>query len=232
MLITSSIQAVSYLRLSMVRGVGAHTGRQLVEACGSIDAVWQASSSELQQLEGIGPALERALAASQKDIAIQIAKQCQNAGILVICPDDESYPDLLNVTDDAPLILFVKGCVEALKTPHMLAMVGARKSSREGKLITRRWSGYLAKQEVCIVSGMAYGIDAAAHGGAVDVNGITVAVLGCGLLAIDERQQQQVNVITKRGCVISEYLPDITARPEYFPRRNRIIAALSQATLV
>jgi DNA processing protein len=79
---------------------------------------------------------------------------------------------------------------------------------------------------------MAYGIDAAAHGGALESSSPTLAVLGCGLGRLSEEQQRQVEAVSRQGCVVSEFFPDVSARPEFFPRRNRIIAALAQATLV
>lgn len=86
---------------------------------------------------------------------------------------------------------------------------------------------------IVIVSGLAQGIDAAAHAGAIEAEGRTVAVLGCGLGAVDrEEQRRQIEAIAAHGCAISELPPDIPARPEHFPRRNRIIAALSPATVV
>ena len=79
---------------------------------------------------------------------------------------------------------------------------------------------------------MAYGIDAAAHGGALEGPAPTLAILGCGLGCLSEEQLRQVDAISRQGCVISEFFPEVSARPEHFPRRNRIIAALAQATLV
>jgi len=119
-----------------------------------------------------------------------------------------------------------------LNGDKMLAIVGARRASREGNLITRRWSRYFSDQGITIISGMAYGIDAAAHGGALEGCSDTVAVLGCGLLALTELQQAQLQAISGQGCVVSEFMPEQSARPEQFPRRNRIIAALARATLV
>ena len=119
-----------------------------------------------------------------------------------------------------------------LNTPYMLSVVGARKA-REGRVIALWWSRFCSERGVTIVSGMAYGIDAAAHGGALEGDAGTVAVLGCGLNAVlGEQQKKQIEAIAENGCVISQYLPDVGARPEQFPQRNRTIAGLSQATLV
>jgi len=216
----------------MARGVGPRIGQQLVTACGSIQAVWSKSIGELQQIDGIGPKLLASLQQTNENTAKKMASHCQNSTVHILCLEDQAYPDVLKTCEDAPLVLFVRGDVAALSSQRMLAVVGARKASRESKLIARRWSSYFSKRDVTIVSGMAYGVDAAAHGGALDGEGLTVAVLGCGLDVLSDTQEKQVDAIAAQGCVISEYLPDTNARPEHFPQRNRIIAGLAQATIV
>ena len=216
----------------MVRGVGSMLGRKLIHAAGSVGALWTQTPATLQEHDGIGPQLIAALQKSDANTINPIIALCGEQQIGLICPDDEQWPRLLSVIDDAPLILFVRGDVSSLNADQMLAVVGARKASREGSLITRRWCHYLSNHHISIVSGMAYGIDAAAHGGALQGHSPTIAVLGCGLAALSEQQQDQVQAVAGQGCVISEFLPLSSARPEYFPRRNRIIAGLSHATLV
>lgn len=161
---------------------------------------------------------------------------CAEQGIHILCIGDDAYPSMLRQTDDAPLVLFARGRIAALHHPRMLAVVGARKADSEGKLLTRRWCAQLAAQGVAIVSGMAYGIDAAAHGGALDAGDCaapTFAVLGCGLASpFSPVQEKQIAAISERGCVLSEFLPTEEARPANFPQRNRIIAGLAAATLV
>jgi len=227
-----SDRAVAWLRLAMVPGIGPMTGRKLVNAVGSVDALWRCSKHELETVDGIGPQLLTALGKNFDRSAEAMLQQCRQRGIGLLCPDDPDWPALLQRCDDAPLLLFFQGDAGSLSHIRMLAVVGARRASRESGLITRRWCRYLSDRQVCIVSGMAYGIDAAAHGGALEGHSPTVAVLGCGLAAISGQQQRQVQAIAAQGCVISEFFPPVTARPEHFPRRNRIIAGLSHATLV
>ena len=165
--------------------------------------------------------------------AEQVVSQCNQLNLHLICPENEAYPERLRPLDDAPLVLFVRGDAGSLNHAPILAVVGARRASREGKLLARRWSRYLSERGICIVSGMAYGIDAAAHGGALEAESPTIAVLGCGLAAETNQQiQKQMEAIADQGCVVSEFLPGTGPRPEHFPRRNRIIAGLAQATLV
>jgi DNA processing protein len=224
--------AAQWLRLALVRGVGPLLGRKLVQAAGGIDDLWASSTRELAEIEGVGPQLLNALSQSAPDSAQATMASCQHHHIQLICPDDSAWPETLSVVEDAPLVLFVRGDIEHLNHRRLLAMVGARKASREGRLITRRWSKYFSNRGVAIVSGMAYGIDSAAHGGALEGLSPTVAVLGCGLACLSEEQQRQVEAVSRQGCVITEFFPEVSARPEFFPRRNRIIAALAQAILV
>ena len=217
----------------MVRGVGPRVGRQLIATYGSVEALWRTPVGEMELRDGVSVKLVRALQNIDQKAIEAVVQSCQKANIKLICSEDELYPQRLLACDDAPLILFAQGDASVLNNPHMLSVVGARKASREGKVIARRWSRYCSERGVTIVSGMAYGIDAAAHGGALEGDAGTVAVLGSGLKAVaGEPQQRQVEAIAADGCVVSQYLPEVTARPEQFPQRNRIIAGLSQATLV
>jgi len=232
-LTATSSAAASWLRLSLVRGIGPCIGRQLVSASGSIEAVWNNNPAGRQRIDGVGAKLLQALERSSSEQASCTIRQCEVDSIQLICPDDEVWPDVLSTMDDAPLVLFVKGDLTTLKYPRLLAVVGARKASREGRMLTRRWCRFLSGCGVGIVSGMAYGIDAAAHGGTLEGDAPTIAVLGSGLAApFSPEQLRQIEAVTAQGCVISEFLPETEARPEHFPRRNRIIAGLTKATLV
>lgn len=224
--------ARDYLRLSLVRGIGPHTGRQLIHACGSIHEIWRMRPDDWQNIDGVGPKLTEALHRTDGREADRIAQCCEKLDLHLLCPEDAHYPEALKPLDDAPLLLFAKGDSASLKHHPMLAVVGARRASREGKLVTRRWCRHFSEHGVGIVSGMAYGIDAAAHGGTLEGSSPTIAVLGCGIDACSGEQQRQIDAIAAQGCVISEYAPEITPRPEHFPARNRIIAGLAGATLV
>ena len=222
-----------YLRLSLLRGIGPHTGQRIVKAAGGIDKVWQLSPEGWRNIEGVSERLVFALTSSDEVEVEKIAATCGKHGIGILCPDDECYPVYLKELDDAPLVLFTVGQHEVLKHSRMLSVVGARKAGKESRLLARRWCRALSDQGVCVVSGMAYGVDAAAHGGTLEGAGLTVAVIGSGLLAkFTPEQQRQIDAISRRGGVISEFLPNTEARPEHFPRRNRIIAGISKGTLV
>jgi len=227
---------LAWLRLASTPGIGPVNGRQLVTACGGVREIWQQDPSKLKRIEGIGDKAAKALSGSSDETATRLIAQCAEQGIDILCIEDARYPAMLRQIDDAPLILFSRGHLSALNHPRLLAVVGARKADSEGRLITRRWCASLARNGIGIVSGMAHGIDASAHGGALDAGdggAPTIAVLGCGLASpFSSVQQKQIAAIIEQGCVLSEFQPDEQARPEHFPRRNRIIAGMAAATLV
>jgi len=226
--------AAAWLRLLGTPGIGPVTARQLATACGGVCEIWKKTADELSGIEGVGRKAVQAIAGTGPDAAMSIMQQCAELGIDTLCLDDEAYPAALRQCDDAPPVLFARGQLPSLDHIRLLAVVGARKADSEARLLTRRWSRALAMQGVGIVSGMAYGIDAAAHGGALEAgNAPTIAVLGCGLAApLSPVQQKQIAAIGENGCVLSEFLPQEEARPEHFPKRNRIIAGMTAATLV
>jgi len=230
---TPTASALAALRLSLAHGIGTHIANKLIEACGSIEAIWQHSPETWANIPRVGVKLLEALEAARHQSLDDILQICQAQQLHIISLEDAAYPNLLREIDDAPLLLFIRGNLEVLSHKHYLAMVGSRKSSQESKLIARRWSQYFSNSGIPIISGMAYGIDAAAHRGALQGSTPTIAILGCGLATLQHRQQQQVHAIIEHGgCVISEYVPAQRARPEFFPRRNRIIAGMSQGTVI
>ena len=221
------------LRLYLTPGVGCITAHKLIAAFGSMQAIWQQHATAWADISGVGQKLIQSLQAAQQLDLRRILETCEQHHIHIITLEDAAYPAYLRTIPDAPLALFIKGRPDILNHPQTLAVVGSRRCSQESKVITRRWCRHFSDTGVHIVSGMAYGVDAAAHGGAIQGATPTSAVLGCGLLSVQARQQEQIHaIIAHGGCVLSEYLPETAARAELFPKRNRIIAALAQATLI
>ena len=145
---------------------------------------------------------------------------------------DSGYPDLLRNIPDPPPYFWYKGNENGFKLP-CVSIVGTRRASDYGKRVAHRIAFELASAGLCIVSGLAYGIDKAAHEGALDAGGTTIAVLGSGVEEVYPRQHQSIaRQITQRGCLISEYEPDVRPDKTHFPERNRIISGLSHATIV
>ena len=145
---------------------------------------------------------------------------------------DACYPYLLRQITDYPVFFFYKGDLSVLSMPQ-IAIVGSRKASQSSLRTAYSLANQLAEQGLVITSGLAYGIDTAAHSGALACQGRTIAVMGAGLDSIYPRQHLAIaNQMLERGCWISEYLPGMKPIAANFPRRNRIISGLSQATLV
>ncbi|MDF7670568.1 DNA-processing protein DprA [Orbaceae bacterium ESL0721] len=146
---------------------------------------------------------------------------------------DPDYPLLLKQISAPPSLLFVLGNHNLLSSPQ-IAMVGSRNFSEYGAAWGRYFASELAINGITITSGLAMGIDAICHRGALDVAGNTVAVLGSGLNAITPQTNHRLakDILSGGGAIISEFLPHIAARPEYFPRRNRIISGVSLGTFV
>lgn len=143
------------------------------------------------------------------------------------------YPPLLKQISSPPLLLYVSGNPDLLKTPQ-ISMVGSRQFSEYGAQWGRYFAGELAINGLTITSGLALGIDAICHRGALDVSGKTIAVLGSGLCNISPRTNIRLanEILDNNGAIVSEFLPNESARAAYFPRRNRIISGLSLGTFI
>lgn len=146
---------------------------------------------------------------------------------------DALYPQRLKSIKDAPQKLYVEGNVDLLNKP-CLAVVGARKSTEYGRTLAKKFSKELSEQGICIVSGLAEGIDTYAHIGAVREIGKTIAVLGGGIKNIFPKQNENLaqEILDNGGCIISEHEPNEEANMEYFPTRNRIISGISMGVLI
>lgn len=150
-----------------------------------------------------------------------------------IAMNDPHYPQSLKNIDSPPKGLFVLGNVECLSMP-CLAIVGTRKPTHFARQLTENWAAAFSNAGIVIVSGLALGIDGAAHRGALAGSAKTIAVLGCGFQHDYPKQHRELQqaIIDQGGCIISEYSPETPPRPPNFPRRNRIISGLSYGVLV
>ncbi|CAI8192285.1 MAG: DNA processing protein DprA [Glaciecola sp. HTCC2999] len=157
---------------------------------------------------------------------------CQFPRQILFC-DEGDYPQYLSHLHDKPLLLFVEGNVALLNLPQ-IAIVGARQATQHGKEYAFDFAKQLATNQWVITSGLAQGIDAQAHRGALAASGGTVAVLGHGHEHMYPRHHANLRqeILTQHGCIVSEFFPHQSARPKNFPRRNRIISGLSTGTLV
>ena len=220
-----------WIWLSLTAGVGARTARRLVEFFGSEEALWAATQRELA--EAAGASLAQKLIASRSGDAVNAhVRGCRAQGITLLTPASPGYPAGLLDLCDPPCALYARGDLSLLAR-ECITVVGTRRHTRYGARITAQLSGELARAGLVIVSGLAEGLDAAAHQAALDAGGGTIAVLGNGLdvyyPAINAALQDE---IAQRGLLLSESPPGRHAVKGSFPMRNRILAALSRATLV
>ena len=145
---------------------------------------------------------------------------------------DARYPAALAAISDPPPILWTKGQLDSLRGP-MVAVVGSRAASPYALEVARRLGRDLAHREITVVSGMARGVDSAAHLGALDADGVTIAVFGCGVDVIYPREHTELAArIAERGALVSEFPPGSAPLPACFPQRNRIISGLSLAVVI
>jgi DNA processing protein len=211
--------------------LGTRLAARLITAFGHPRAVFRAAPGELEA-QGLAPLVARTL--GQGPVFEEAAKELEKvrqAGAELIVFSDPRYPEILRQIFDPPVVLYAKGNAELLAAP-CLAVVGARKPTPYGLAVAERLATDLATRGLVIVSGMARGIDTAAHRGAM-AGGKTIAVLGCGIdLCYPSENKRLKAQIEKDGLVISEFPMGGFAAPQNFPIRNRVISGLSLGALV
>ncbi|MFQ6021449.1 MAG: DNA-processing protein DprA [Acidiferrobacterales bacterium] len=222
-----------WLALHRVPGLGVQAVETLVDGLGSVDAIFSAPRSRLQPLlGGATPTVEAILAGPDPKLLEQDLAWVQSADHHLLTFHDPQYPQLLREIAQPPLLLFVVGDRALLQTPQ-LAIVGSRNPTPAGLENTTAFAGALAQAGLTITSGLALGIDSAAHRGALDAGGRTVAVLGTGVEQVyPARNAALARRIREQGVLVSEFPLGTPPKSVNFPRRNRIISGLSLGTLV
>jgi len=221
------------IALSMVPGVGPGRLRALVALFGSAQAVLAAPPRALRDAPGIGPQTAQAIRAFDDTdaVAAQVA-QAERVGASLLLGWDEQFPRLLREIYDPPAALWVRGTLPSAEAP-MMAIVGSRKCTDYGRHLAHDLAQALVQRGYTIVSGLAYGIDAAAHQGAVAAGGRTIGVLGSGVDVIyPARHADLARRMLKHGALVSEYPLGAAPDAPNFPRRNRIISGMSAGVLV
>jgi DNA processing protein len=221
------------LLLSLVSGVGPKTRKSLLDHFGSPKAVLAAAPSELRSVQGVGPKLAGAIlrARQEIDVAAEI-EFCRRNGVSIVAESDAAYPRALREVHDPPGVLFVRGAIQPTDA-LAIAIVGSRHATHYGLEQAERLAGSLARAGLTIISGLARGIDAAAHRGALAAGGRTLAVLGSGVLNIypPEHDKFAAEVIA-RGAVLGEAPVRSAPTSGAFPQRNRLISGMSLGVIV
>jgi len=229
----NSPEIEKWLKLIRAEGVGPVTFAKLLEHFGTIDKTLGASVSEMTKIEGIGLKTAEQIAATRNKFdAIAELESAEKLGVWIIHFNDERYPPVLRRIYDPPPVLYIKGSLSR-QDNLCVAIVGCRRCSLYGQEQASRFGHLLASAGFTVCSGMARGIDTAAHQGALSAGGRTIAVQGCGLANIFPPENAKLfEMIAESGACVSELPLRYEPLSENFPPRNRIIAGLSLGTIV
>jgi len=221
----------AWLRLTLAPGIGGETQRKLLSAFGLPDRIFSASVATLTRTILLKQAEQLFSYDSQEKIDAALAWAAE-PGNAILTLADAAYPQRLLDAPDPPTVLYVKGRTELLNAPA-LAIVGSRNATPQGESNAEAFAAALADAGLTIVSGLALGIDAAAHRGGLRGKGSTIAVIGTGIDRVyPARNQSLARDIAEHGAIVSEFPLGTPALRENFPRRNRIISGLARGCLV
>ena len=221
-----------WIWLSSVEGIGPRRFYRLLSQYGDARAVWDNAGDDGMRF--LGPKMLKSLrAARSQEYFFRLFASMEGVGMRAVTRISEGYPQALNEIHDPPPTLYVRG--EApLDAERMFAIVGSRRATRDGKRAAREFAAALARENVCVVSGLARGVDTCAHEGALEGGGATIAVLGSGADVIypPENEELAARILDGGGAIVSEYPPGTRPSQGTFPARNRIISGLCGGVLL
>ena len=219
--------------LSERKGLSMRVKLQLLEHFGTPENIYFAEEDDYLQVEGMTPRLAAQLADKSTAAADRILGDCERIGARILTMQDADYPVRLRNIYEPPCLLYVKGQLPMIDEEAAIAMVGTRKATPYGVEAAEELAYAMAKQGALIVSGGAYGIDTAAHRGALRAGAKTVALLGCGLDVVYPAGNEWLyRDVVASGALLTEYPPGTPAVGAHFPVRNRIISGLCLATVI
>jgi len=221
------------LALSLTKGIGPVTVKNLIAYCGSPEAVFSASKGKLMRTPGLGNEIVGRL---QSVVHLERAEKelnfCTKHNIEILTYLDDAYPQSLKYIHNAPLVLFKKGKIN-LNAQPAIAIVGTRKATDYGQWMAEKFAQFFAEKRINVVSGMAYGVDIAAHRAVLKKAGKTTAVLAHGLDTLyPGSHAQKAREMLEAGGWVTEYFTGTKPEAPHFPARNRIIAGMSRAVVV
>ncbi len=222
-----------WVAMHRVYNIGPARFRQMLNFFGSMDTAWSAPFSGLVA-SGIGQENARSIEQLRRDTEPdREMEKLEQLGIKAVRLDSPEYPSSLAETYDPPPVLYYRGALQRSE-PQAVAVVGSRRCTAYGREMTRRIVTGLVQSDVAVYSGLARGIDGAAHRAALDAGGRTVAVVGGGLNSIypSEHAAMAQEMVSAGGAVVSEYPIGVAPKPEHFPRRNRVISGLTRGVVV
>ena len=220
--------------LTRITGIGAKKQRLLLHAFGSAENVYFTRPADLIKIHSLNDELvENIIKAKLNSKLEDFATELYQSDMKFISFWHPLYPDILKEIPDPPIGLYAIGDTSLLQSEVSVGIVGSRYSSEYGRMAAYKISADLAKKGVTIISGMAKGIDTSAHKGALEADGKTIAVLGCGADVCYPKENKIVyNKIAQHGLILSEHPPGTAPLPGFFPMRNRIISGLSNGVFV
>jgi DNA processing protein len=223
-----------WISLNMTPQIGPRAATKLLEKFGSAENVFHARRSELESLRLKPESIESILKREFHEKAEEESLKVREIGGDVLILDDGSYPYLLREIADPPITLYVKGDWQACFDAPCVAVVGSRKCSTYGENASEMLARDLAANGVCVVSGLARGIDTAAHRGAIAAKGKTIAVLGTGIDAVYPKENVKLagQILDAGGAIVSQFPLNTPPLRDNFPYRNRIISGLSLGVLL
>jgi DNA processing protein len=223
-----------WVELNMTPGIGPRAAAKLLERFGSAEAVYSATRAELEQLRLVPEAVDNIIARDLQARAEAEIATVRKLGGDILLLDDGVYPSPLREIYDPPIVLYVKGAWSECLDQPCIGVVGSRKCSTYGQNASLMLARDLAQRRVTIVSGFARGIDAAAHRGALEAGGRTIAVLGTGIDEVYPRDHKRLatEVLERGGALVSQFPLGTPPVSENFPYRNRIISGLSLGVVV
>ncbi len=218
----------------MTPGIGPRAATKLLERFGSPEAVFQARRTELEALRLPPETVESIIKREFENKAIDELESVKQVGGDILLLDDGNYPALLREIADPPITLYVAGNWKACFEQPSVAIIGSRMSSTYGANASQMLARDLASSGVCVVSGLARGIDTSAHKGAIESGGRTIAVMGTGIDSVYPKENRRLvdEIIASGGAVVSQFSLGTPPLAENFPYRNRIISGLSLGVLV
>lgn len=223
----------TFVALNLIDGIGPVRARQFLEHFAEPGDILKAGVSQLQRVQGIGPETAAAIAGWEKSIDLKgELANIEKYGCQIVIPTDDAYPEHLKQIYDPPIVLYVKGTLLA-KDKNAVAIVGSRMTTHYGVEVARKFSYQLGYIGVTVVSGGARGIDTAAHQGALQSKGRTIAVLGTGInIVFPSENRELFERIATQGAVITQFPFNRKADKQSFPIRNRIVAGMTLGTVV
>ncbi len=220
------------IELTLLPGMGPFAQNRIWNSLPDISTLFSMDSNSLESLGVSGEAHFVIQSRAFRDIAAEIYDWGIREDCRFLVRGKSGYPPLLDEIHDPPLILYARGRLEALEQP-CVAVVGTRKPTIYGLQMAQGLASDLGSRGISVISGLARGIDAAAHRGCLEGNGTTIAVLGCGIDVVYPREHRQLTKkILQKGLIVTEFIPGTSPAPQNFPVRNRIISGLSLGTLI